>query len=141
MDDRSATINRPEARAPLGSVVALLSAMGVYLVLATLWHMMLPGHWPDDASYHYTHMLMPSLWWLVIVFICIGLGLGYLTRRKWPIAFGLVLPFPFVLWYEISRDPTSHNLFPFEIVFGWIPAFLIALGAAYIGRRIRVLKS
>jgi len=137
MPDRPATNNAAEARLLLSSLVTLAIATVAYLLLVTVWHYAMPQHRVDDKAYGFTNALVPSLLWLLIVFACIAGALGYLTNRKLPVAFGLILPFPIALWIEISRDPTSHNLFPFEIILGWIPAFLVALLAAYVGARIR----
>lgn len=137
MTEGSATDNATEARPAGSTMIALVSAAACYLVLAILWRLIVPTHHPDDASYFYTHTLMPSLLWVIIVFIAVGGGIGWLTNRKWPVAFGLLLPLFLALAFEISRDPTSHNLFPFEILFGWLPAFLIAAAAAHVGGRMR----
>jgi hypothetical protein len=131
------TNNRAEARLLVSSLIILISASAVYLLLALAWHFLgLPSR-PQGKGYQYTEVLLPSLTWVAVVFTCIAGGLGWLTGRKWPVAFGLLLPIPIALWLEMKQDSTSHNLFPFEIVFGWIPLFILALVAAAVGRRLR----
>lgn len=44
----------------------------------------------------------------------------------------MIVPLAVALVVEISLDPTSHNLFPFEIVLVWAPAFLLSWGAGAI---------
>lgn len=136
MPDRSAA-NNADAPLVLSSLGTLAIATVAYLLAVTVWHYAVPQHRIDDKAYGFTNALVPSLLWLVVVFVCIAGVLGYLTHRKTPIALGLILPFPIALGIEISRDATSHNLFPFEIILGWIPAFLLALVAALVGARIR----
>lgn len=55
-----------------------------------------------------------------------------LSRRSWPFALGMIVPLAVALVVEISLDSTSHNLFPFEIVFVWGPAFLLSWGAGAV---------
>ncbi len=121
-----------------GTPVLVLTATVIYVVLALLTRLIVNTRRPDDASYWLTHTLMPSVWWVGIVFTCIAATLGWLTLRRWPIALGLILPLPVALAIEIAKDPTSHNLFPFEILFGWGPAYLLAFVAAYAGARVRI---
>lgn len=120
-----------------GNFIALLGASATYIVVAAVWHFVMPAHRPDAASYPFTSALVPSMWWTAIVFVCVAAALGYLTNRRWPVALGLILPLLGALVIEIIHDPTGHNLFPFEIVFGWLPGFLIALAAAHVGGRLR----
>jgi peptidoglycan/LPS O-acetylase OafA/YrhL len=54
------------------------------------------------------------------------------SRRSWPFALGLIVPLAVALAIEVSLDPTSHNLFPFEVVLVWLPAFLLSLGTGAI---------
>ena len=48
----------------------------------------------------------------------------------------MIVPFALALAVELNRDPTSHNLFPFEIVMMWAPAFGVAWLGTYLGKRI-----
>lgn len=78
----------------------------------------------------------------------LGLPLGYawvqarLLRRwtgVWRLAASLPLP-AWVVWggnfaRDVTQDPTSHNLFPFEILIG-AGAALLYLGCLAMARRI-----
>lgn len=67
--------------------------------------------------------------------------LGALFRRPVAVAAGMASPLPLAAAYECIVDPTSHNLIPFEIIFLWMPAFVVALGAAFAGARLRGVPS
>jgi hypothetical protein len=62
---------------------------------------------------------------------------GFLVRSALGVAAGMILPLPIAAGVEIYQDPTSHNLIPFEIVLYWGPTFLLAFGAALLGRKLR----
>jgi hypothetical protein len=78
-------------------------------------------------------------------FLLLGLVLGIFQPRHW-LLLGLIamaLP-PFLLAINIlhdwTRDPTSHNLFPFEFmiyVFISLPALVGALLGFFFGRLLR----
>jgi hypothetical protein len=82
---------------------------------------------------------------------CIGLGfasvflyvtalLGWATAAPLAVTLGALAPLPIALTYEAARDPTSHNLFPFEIALLWVPALALAYGASKLGALLRVLR-
>ena len=45
----------------------------------------------------------------------------------------MMLPLPIAFGIEVSLSPTSHNLFPFEVLLYWLPAFGLALLGSYLG--------
>jgi hypothetical protein len=78
---------------------------------------------------------------------CVGIGFalvyalaaalfGFAGMRRVPIALGMMAPLPIALGIEVIRDPTSHNLLPFEIVLYWLPAFGVAFAGATVGRQL-----
>jgi hypothetical protein len=48
----------------------------------------------------------------------------------------MMLPWPIDCSIKMHLDPTSHNMFPFESIFAWLPAFLLALLGAYARRKL-----
>lgn len=46
---------------------------------------------------------------------------------------GILVPIPTIIAIDLQRDPTSHNLFPFEIAFGLAFAMPGALLGAWLG--------
>jgi hypothetical protein len=90
---------------------------------------------------------------MIVSGLLIGVPLTYLALQiivlvKWSggFQFGATLPIPAwgvwgaLLMQDLSRDPTSHNLFPFEILIGSLAslAYLGILAAARgIGRMAR----
>jgi hypothetical protein len=70
-------------------------------------------------------------------FILSGIALSFLKANSFLIALGMILPFPLGFIVEVIVDPTSHNLFPFEVIGGWIPGFIIALIAIRLGKFIQ----
>jgi len=96
---------------------------------------------PDAYPYseHYRHPLPTvagiSLFWLALVlpFLCsLAFGCTRLRSRIWliPLAIlaGLTLTHTIVLVKDVTADPTTHNLVPFEYLYAWltvgIPAFI-----------------
>ena len=73
--------------------------------------------------------------WLGLGFL-VALGAGYLIRSSWrapilAVALGFVLAVMGRVEVETSRDPTSHNLWPFEVfIAGGIGLVASVLGVA-----------
>ena len=63
----------------------------------------------------------------------LGFFVGRATNCAFPCAVGMVLPLPIAMGIEMGRDATSHNLFPFEIIFMWFPALVVPYIAALVG--------
>ncbi len=91
-----------------------------------------PPPTPDASSYLYQVVSIPFLLAFGIAAAAIG------ARLFHPIAIGMgmVSPLAIALVLDLSRKPTSHNLFPFEIVMLWLPVFLISFGMAHLGARL-----
>lgn len=90
-----------------------------------------------QAGYELTHYFTPISWPFVIAYAIIGLILGAVTRKTWPVALGMIFTLPIACSVEVAQDSTSHNLIPFEILLTWLPGFVLALGAAYCGHWLR----
>ena len=144
--------------------VGLLAGFAAIVSLATLWHLVgfvnppiheghRSAHTPGyEFTEYFTHCISGSF---VAAYAVVSLALGWKFQSGgpaalWsvetpaaasietiPVALGMVLPLPIALLIEVIRDPTSHNLFPFEVLLYWLPAFLVAWGGAACGWLIR----
>lgn len=95
---------------PLRTLLAI--AAGFAVCAATLWpipyrEVSLPGN-PS-----------PMLW--LVLGSCAGMLAGYLLPSGWrapwlSVAGGFVLAVLARIGFETARDPTSHNLWPFEVI-------------------------
>jgi hypothetical protein len=91
----------------------------------------------SGAAYELTRYFTLITWPFILAYTILALLLGGLTRKTWPVALGMIFTLPIACTVEVSRDSTSHNLIPFEMILTWLPGFLLALGAAYCGRWLR----
>ena len=142
--------------------VGLLAGFAASVSLATLWHLVgfvnpqihegsRSAHTPGyEFSQYFTHCIS---WSFAAAYALVSLALGWkfqsgepaapveppvaFSIETIPVALGMVLPLPIALLIEGIRDPTSHNLFPFEVLRFWLPAFLVAWGGAACGWLIR----
>ena len=74
----------------------------------------------------------------------LGLVLGLAQPRFWLLLASLTASLPMLLnalnvVHDCLRDPTSHNLWPFEFVILFVMAFPVLPGA-FIGSKLRLLK-
>ena len=46
------------------------------------------------------------------------------------VLFGVIVAQMMVIWFDWQKDPTDHNLLPFELIFFWVLASPAYLGAA-----------
>ena len=124
--------NIPWLNLGLAVIAGYAGAMG----LAVICHSLGLVSRATEVGYPYTNYLAT----------CVNLGsvgayfllnalLGCAFRHGWPIALGMMLPWPIACGIEISHDPTTHNLFPFEAILTWLPAFLLAFLGTYSGRK------
>ena len=119
------------------NLVGIFAGMAGMLALVTLWHRTGLAAPPTKASYPYTDYLMNCRSWsFTAAYFALSIVLGLLLRRSWPVALGMIGPFTLALAVELQRDPTSHNLFPFEIVLNWAPVFGVAWLGAYLGKTL-----
>jgi len=105
--------------------------------VAVVWNTLGFASMPSQVGYQLTQYFTPTTWPFVIAYTMISLLLGWGTRTTWPVALGMIFPLPIACSVDVSRDPTSHNLIPFEILLTWLPGFVIAVGAASCGRWLR----
>lgn len=134
----SDTSNGTVARGLSSTAAAITISAVLYVSVTAGWQLLNLAPEPVAAGYRYTQTLSQPLSWIVILIAAIGVGVGWLTGRKWAVGLGIVLPFAVAMALEISEDPTSHNLMPFEMLITWLPAFLIAATGAALGRRLRL---
>ena len=93
---------------------------------------------------------MDTLLGLLATPLLLAIPLAYLwlqvrTIRRWAGKWRLAACLPVLGWaiwlvgfvHDVVRDPTSHNLFPFEILIG-VGLSIIYLGALAIGRWLAV---
>ena len=125
-------------RAPFRWAIAALAGALTLPLLAAIWHLCHFATPAERGDYHLTSFITNRFgvtFFFTLFVICIGVG--WLTTFVRTFAFAAMLPFPIALAIELSEDPTSHNLFPFEIVFVWIPIFALIVAALFIGRYAR----
>ncbi|MEO7986139.1 MAG: hypothetical protein ABI766_06365 [Gemmatimonadales bacterium] len=113
----------------LAAVVAGLLACGIPLWPIPYQQVNMPGN-PSASA------------WLILGGLA-GLMAGYLTRERfWPPVLAVALGFVCAVYgrveVETSRDPTLHNLWPFEVVIAGgigLVAAVIGLGVARLLQR------
>ena len=120
----------------IDNVQGLAAGAAGTIVLTLISHFFYTGH-TADAEYRYTRWLTECVGWPYgAVYLLVSFWLGYALRRAFSIAFGMMSPLPVALGLEIFENATSHNLFPFEIVLTWLPAFIIAVVGSFSGKLI-----
>ena len=134
-------------RAP-DAIYAAIAAIGGFLTmpfLATLCQVLRLAAPPDTHDYFLTSFLTNpfGIPYFVILF-AILVSVGWKTKNiepfvivLLPFGFGLLLPLLIALAVEGISDPSSHNLFPLEVLFVWIPLFALALLGLSAGRYAR----
>ena len=120
---------------------AFIAGLLVMLVLSVCFHRL--GHPPQPSSeYRYSNFLLGALSLpFGVAYLVASTGLGFFFRRAWPVALGMVLPWPLAFALEVSASSSSHNLFPFEAALVWLPAFFIALLGAGTGKSLAVYRT
>lgn len=118
--------------------VVTLTGLGGTILLATIWHLLGLASDPTEEGYALTSFFLTCISWpFVAVYALAALGFGWIAQQARFVALGMILPLPMALLVEVALDPTSHNLFPFEILLYWLPAFVVAWLGASGGRRLR----
>jgi hypothetical protein len=120
-------------RASWNSATGFLAGLAGSTLLAVAWHTMGLAPKSSGAAYELTRYFTLITWPFILAYTILALLLGGLTRKTWPVALGMIFTLPIACTVEVSRDSTSHNLIPFEMILTWLPGFLLALGAAYCG--------
>jgi hypothetical protein len=125
-------------RAPFRWAIAAMAGLFTLPLLAGLWHVCRFAAPAERGDYHLTSFLTNcfSVFFFGAVFV-VCVAAGWLTRFMLTYALMLIVPFPIALLIEVSEDPSSHNLLPFEIVFAWIPILLLAVSGVLVGRYAR----
>ena len=123
-------------------IVGILAGAAGLLALAALWHGAGLVTQPVSPSYAYTEYFTHCVSWsFTAAYFALNMLLGLLLRRNWPIALGMIIPLAVALLIEMRRDPTGHNLFPFEIIMVWMPVFGVAWLAASLGEMLVTRRS
>src|SRR5215211_4178739 len=85
---------------------------------------------------------------VALMFASAGLAMmrpGEKWRAGLGVGAGILVPMAVIILTDVHRDPTSHNLLPFEIAFGLAfampPALVGAWLGAFVGRRTHVPAS
>jgi hypothetical protein len=125
------------SRTSWNSAAAFLAGLTGSALLAGVWNTLGFAPMPSQVGYELTHYFSPITWPFVIAYTIISLLLGWITNTKWPVALGMIFTLPIACSVELSRDSTSHNLIPFEILLTWLPGFVLAFGGAYCGHWLR----
>jgi len=124
-------------RTGLMSACALIAGLAGTGASAAFWHLFGAAAPPTQDSYAYSHYFTSCLSWsFVAAYFGLSFILGWGLRRAWPLAVGMMLPLPIAFGVEVASDPTSHNLFPFEVLLYWLPAFGLALLGGYLGTMV-----
>jgi len=93
----------------------------------------------------YVEYLNASLpWGVIALFAGVGIFLAWIIGTGILIsAIAVLLAFPAIVMVRVIldglQDPTSHNLWPFEVVLATILGALIAFPAACVGRLLRFI--
>ena len=115
----------------------LISTVGL-VVLLRVMGLILP---PEQDSYFLSRHASDNVGVLVLLSYFLASGvLGVILKRPVDIAIGMMAPLPLAFLVEVGLDSTSHNLFPFEALLYWLPAFGLAFLGRLIGSRVRQLR-
>jgi len=119
------------------AIVAVVAGWASVMALVVLCHLFgFASHSSEGVGYPFTTYLASTFNKPVVgVYLLLSALLGAGFRRGWPVALGMMLPWPIACAIEVSRDPTSHNLLPFDIIL-WGAVFAVGLMGAFVGRLI-----
>jgi hypothetical protein len=128
----------------LPAIAAGVAGFCMSVALAVLWHGLglasrthMAAH-VYMAGYAYTTYLDECFSWRFAgVYAGVSALLGWGFARRWSVAAGMVAPLLAAFVIEVVQDPTSHNLFPFEVILYWCPAFVVSFTGALAGKSIR----
>jgi hypothetical protein len=122
----------------LALVVPVVAGCVGVIGLAMLCHLLgFASHYGSGEGYALTSYLQRCLGVVQVgAYVLLGALLGGFFRPGWAVALGMMLPWPVGCLVETIKDPTSHNLLPFEVIIAWLPAFALALMGTYIGRMV-----
>ena len=125
-------------RAPFRWAIVAMAGLFTVPLLAAVWHLCRFAEPASRGDYHLTSFITNcfSVFFFAALFV-VSVAAGWLTRFVATYALMAIVPFPVAFLIEVSEDPSSHNLFPFEIVFAWIPIFLLVITGVVVGRYAR----
>jgi hypothetical protein len=128
---------------------------GIFAAVAGLGCLVLPPHLIPGAIVNpsYGHPLIPwfasafanfSFFPTLTLLFVLGAVLGLAQPRWWPLSCCLTVSLPIVLnainmRHDLTIDPTSHNLFPFEfaiLMFFALPALTAGMLASLVRRAL-----
>ena len=131
-------LRRVEVRSPFRcttSAVAGFLTLPLLTGLCRLFGFAAPAH---RGEYRLTSLLTDCFsWTFAILLFAIAIAVGWITEYRRTYAFALALPLPIAFFIEVSENPTSHNLFPFEIVLIWLPIFFLVAIGTMVGKFLR----
>ena len=117
--------------------VGLVSSVGVITLLRVGGHIAPPV----KDSYFLSRLVTDNIGVLLLLSYFSTSGvLGLLLKRPVDIALGMMAPLPLAFLVEVLLDATSHNLFPFEALLYWLPAFGLAFLGGLLGMRLRRIR-
>lgn len=124
-----------ELRQPWTTItLTVLGGLLATTILTAIWHVCVPTS-PRGAGYEFTQWFTNCLSWkFATAYLILSISLGWALGRGWLMALGMMVPLPIAFLIEVIRDHTSHNLFPFEVLMYWIPAFVLSLLGLSFGR-------
>ena len=115
----------------------LLAGMFATVLLAALCHALGIAREDQTPGYGLTEYFTGCISLPVVcVYVGIGATLGGISRLSSAPAIGLALPLPLACMVEVVLRPSHHNLWPFELVLLWLPAFGIAWLGAIAGKSL-----
>jgi hypothetical protein len=120
------------------TIAAVIAGGASVMAMVALCHLLgFVSHNSEGVGYPFTNYLASTFSKPVVgIYLLLSGLLGAGFRRVWPVALGMMLPWPIACAIEVIRDPTSHNLLPFDIML-WCAAFAVGLMGAFVGRLIR----
>ena len=123
---------------PRSVFIAWAAGCAATVLLVWTWHAVGLASRPSSAGYTYSQYLTTCVSWpFVLSFLALGGMLGLAFQQAWAAALGLVTPLPAAVVIEFVQDRTSHNLLPFEFLFYWCPALILAAGGVLAGWALR----
>lgn len=116
---------------------ALIAAVAACMLLVLACHLAGFASPSRQEGYPLTNYLTSCISWpFAALWLLASAALGAGIRSPWGVAAGMTAPLVVAAAIEVVRDPTSHNLLGLEVALLWVPALLLAFGAARTGHSI-----
>lgn len=116
----------------LGKLVAI-GALGACAYVAPI--VILPSHTSGDGLFSTVRSAVEGAGpFTMLLLFLVGLVAGVVLRTTsaWICGLAAVALLPLTAFVEILIDPTSHNLWPLEVVFYGLESLFAVAGAAFI---------